>query len=126
MSAHSKSPLVGVWEQVGTLHPTLGTPIPWPKDSLNASVREFFCFFDDGAFRFFRRTIGRREDEDRVRRRPHGHFDRHEAVLAGDGSLEADFRNHETAQSRTSHDRRLLFRIAAGAENADERLVRWR
>jgi hypothetical protein len=54
MTAHAKSPLVGVWEQVGTLHPTLGTPIPWPKDSLNASVREFFCFFEDGTFRVFR------------------------------------------------------------------------
>jgi hypothetical protein len=54
MTATTASPLLGAWEQVGMLHPTQGKPVPWPPGSPNASVREFFCFFEDGTFRFYR------------------------------------------------------------------------
>jgi hypothetical protein len=54
MSPTTPSPLVGAWEQIGMLHPTQGKPVAWPAGSANASVREFFCFFEDGTFRFYR------------------------------------------------------------------------
>jgi hypothetical protein len=58
-SRPGKSPtLVGVWEQVGMLHRTSGVPVPWPEGSPNASVREFFAFFEDGTFRFARFFAG--------------------------------------------------------------------
>ncbi len=52
-SAASKR-LIGLWEQVGRLHPVLAEPVAWQVGSLNASVREYFRFFEDGSFLFGR------------------------------------------------------------------------
>jgi hypothetical protein len=46
--------LVGLWEQVGMIDPSRGVLVPWPKGSANASIREFFWFFEDGSFQFGR------------------------------------------------------------------------
>jgi hypothetical protein len=87
MSNPPRARLVGLWEQAGMLHPTRGVPVPWPEGSLNASVREFFRFFEDGTFLFGRFLAGAEVSFDEARRRfvCAGHTD---TVLGGRWRLE--------------------------------------
>lgn len=46
--------LIGLWEQIGYVHPLQRTVVPWPAGSMNASVREYLWFGPDGALAFGR------------------------------------------------------------------------